>query len=378
MNSKKIFLWSALPLISAPVILISSCSNSEQMQREKLTKMIDQFLKDKLQLINKKPSEIQVDDLLKNLKASQTFGFALSSNIDERKDDLGQLNLTINFTRGKQNFQQQYQFDNLKTTDQEANDVEIKPEEFFNFSPNKDNQFIELNASDATKDQSITTLVNQLNEAEDPIDKLKEIISIEPSNLLKENNKISSLLKKKLDSNFTLRFSTFKTIDLFGIPNGIRTRVQIIKKDDQDQADKISSAFVLNIVGFTSPIEKFRTTNFLNNYIDNFFDSFASPIRIEFQNEYLSQPASEIKTTELLSLLLSSTGEKTQLNGAEVTFKLLNLIDKSQDDQTGSLRAEFEFQIKGSISVPDPVPPLEIGKPIRKVVTLFGFKIKAD
>ena len=78
MNSKKIFLWSALPLISAPVILVSSCSNSEQMQREKLTKMIDQFLKDKLQLINKKPSEIQVDDLLKNLKASQTFGFALS------------------------------------------------------------------------------------------------------------------------------------------------------------------------------------------------------------------------------------------------------------------------------------------------------------
>lgn len=376
MNYKKIISMTTLPLISLPVALVSSCANTQQIQKDKLIKIVNQFLGSKIDVLNQKPSQIELQKLLKDLKPSQTFGFALTPSIDNKNDKLGQLDLTIKFTRGSEEFDNKYSFSNLKTEEQELNDKDIKPEDFLNFIPNQDNSFIRMNASDDTKTQSITTLVRELNEADDKENKLKEIITnINPINS-KEDNTQPSLLKQKLTDGLSLRFNEFKAIELFGIPNGIRTKVQIVKINNEEKVEKISSAFVLDIVGFTSPIEKFRTTNFLNSYIDNFFDSIASPVNIEFEKEYLDKLASEMQTKDQLSALLSSVGSKTQLNGAEVTFELIKLIDNSQDDKTGSLKAEFKFQLKGTIPVPDPVPPLEIGKPINKVVTLFGFKIK--
>lgn len=376
MNYKKIISMTTLPLISLPVVLVSSCANTQQIQKDKLIKIVNQFLGSKIDVLNQKPSQIELQKLLKDLKPSQTFGFALTPSVDNKNDKLGQLDLTIKFTRGPEEFDSKYSFSNLKTEEQELNDKDIKPEDFLNFVPNQDNSLIRMNASDDTKTQSITTLVRELNEADDKESKLKEIITnIDPINS-KEDNTQQSLLKQKLTDGLSLRFGEFKAIELFGIPNSIRTKVQIVKIKDEEKVEKISSAFVLDIVGFTSPIEKFRTTNFLNSYIDNFFDSIASPVNIEFEKEYLDNLASEIQTKEQLSALLSSVGSKTQLNGAEVTFELIKLIDNSQDDKTGSLKAEFKFQLKGTIPVPDPVPPLEIGKSINKVVTLFGFKIK--
>ena len=376
MNYKKIISISTLPLISIPVILVSSCSNTQQNQKDKLIKMVDQFLNLKFDVLNQKPSQINLKELLKGLNAAETFGFKLIPSVNNPNNKTGQLDLTIKFVRGSEEFSNKYSFMNLKTEDQEAGDKDIKPENFLNFVPNQDHSLIRMNASEKTKNQSITTLVKELNDASDKETKLKEIITnIEPINL-KENNTQPSLLKQKLSKGLALKLGEFKVIELFGIPNSIRTKVQIVKMNDKKEVEKISSAFVLDIVGFTSPIEKFRTVNFLNSYIDNFFDSIASPVNIEFEKEYLDKLASEIQTKDQLSALLTSVGSKTQLNGAEVTFELIKLIDNSQDDKTGSLKAEFKFQLKGTIPVPDPVPPLEIGKPINKVVTLFGFKIE--
>ena len=376
MNYKKIISISTLPLISIPVILVSSCSNTQQNQKDKLIKMVDQFLNLKFDVLNQKPSQINLKELLKGLNAAETFGFKLIPSVDNLNNKTGQLDLTIKFVRGSEEFSNKYTFMNLKTEDQEAGDEDIKPDTFLNFVPNQDHSLIRMNASEKTKNQSITTLVKELNDASDKETKLKEIITnIDPINL-KENNTQPSLLKQKLSKGLALKLGEFKVIELFGIPNSIRTKVQIVKMNDKKEVEKISSAFVLDIVGFTSPIEKFRTVNFLNSYIDNFFDSIASPINIEFEKEYLDKLASEIQTKDQLSALLSSVGSKTQLNGAEVTFELIKLIDNSQDNKTGSLKAEFKFQLKGTIPVPDPVPPLEIGKPINKVVTLFGFKIE--
>ena len=177
------------------------------------------------------------------------------------------------------------------------------------------------------------------------------------------------MLKKTLDGDEKLVISTIETIKNYQVENQILVKLKII-----NEAKKIeSSEFLLVINGFQSEtIKKQLNQDFLSNYLNNYFLTIDSPIKLNNNQDYLEQKASEIKTTaDLIKLFKSNNSIITidnflDLKDVKLKITLKNLVENSQDDSEATLKGNFDFILEGL---------QETIKLENQEINLFGFKL---
>ena len=346
---------------------ISGFNAPKNVDLEKAKEKLIYFFKQlRTDMTRKKPSEFEKDiSSLEAIGVENLYGFKVSVALDKSKnkngynDDLGELYLSINLTRGvKETETFSYTLSDFLTTSQkqaETDDTNLS-ESILNesFSNQQPTNIIKVKTKNA--DVDLKTITNK--------DELLKIIDVSPTSK-DSNNQENSILKSALPEGYELKFleGSIKQVQNWSVlENEIEAEIQIIKKDNS----KSSGIYKLIVNGFK---EITKDESYLNQWI-NLFIAKENPLKSR-ENEYSDKKASEIKDISKLKEVLDLTpaNNTSDLSRVGVEFKLdENFQPTEQNDQTGSLKAKFIFSWKNQGGTKEAIK-------VEKEITLYGFKL---
>ena len=346
-------------------IKIISFEKPVLMDLEKAKNKYLQYLDElKYEFHKKKASEFPINDL-KQFGTSDNFGFKTEIELDTdkgsgRDDNAGTIAVQITLTRGTETETFTHTINGFKTTDQdnaENEDSNLNPKLVFNetFEGQNPSEAITVKTKNPGADwKNVKTK-----------DELLKLISIAPNTNLKQNQQDkSAILKQALPSDYDLEF----------VENSIRPRtvwnktfdeieasVQLVKKDGSAK----SGIYQLIVDGFT----KKQTKEVLDEWAD-FFEVGKSPIKTT-ENQYLNVQATSINDAATLEPHLNLATDNRYQNpllDRGITFELDKAeVPTEQNDETGSLKAQFIFKWKDAE---------DTNLEVKKVITLYGFQLK--
>ena len=349
------------------IIKITNFKTPPLKDLEKAKNKYLQYLDEiKYEFHKKKASEFQINDL-KQFGTSDNFGFKTEIELDtdngsSRDDNAGTIAVQITLTRGaneKNKFK--HTISGFKTGVQdraENDDSNLNPKSMFNET------FVGQNPSEAITVKTKNPGADWKNVKTK--DELLKLISIAPNTNLKQNQQDkSAILKQALPSDYDLEF----------VENSIRPRtvwnktfdeieasVQLVKKDGSAK----SGIYQLIVDGFT----KKQTKEVLDEWAD-FFEVGKSPIKTT-ENQYLNVQATSINDAATLEPHLNLATDNRYQNpllDRGITFELDKAVaPTNQNDETGSLKAQFIFKWKDGANA-----ALEV----KKVITLYGFQLNS-
>ena len=311
---------------------------------------------------NKKASEFMPDLAF---GTSNNFGFKSQLQLDtdngaSSNDETGQVFLKITLSRGTNETETfKHTISGFKTTAQENaenQDMNLNPKTMFNesFDSIRPTGVIKVKTKDPNANwETINTK-----------DALLNLISINPkTNLQQGQTDENAILQKALPEGYELQFieGSIKPNDSWGKRfNEIQAGVQLVKKD----SGTTSAIYKLIVNGFA----KNETKEFLEEWSD-FFETGISPLKTR-ENEYSTVKASTISNvTELENHLnsASDTSFKSDLLDRGITFELDKTVAPTdQNDETGSLKAQFIFKWKNG---------QDTNLTVKKIITLYGFQL---
>ena len=384
MNKKLLFSAALLPLVSAPIALVASCSDSTNNDGVKAFNNIDEMLSKVFSLyLDKTVGEFNTE-MIPVLDPSENYGFTTRiTAVEPTNESKGELAVKVKISRGAESYDNTYKFQGLLTEAQKTADKTIKPEEKFDVLGS--GQILSLETKDKTV--KIDEFISTINGISEPADgktnpKLEEIKKLVNLNSTKTNlfsgdadaeRKPDGILKK--DANLTdtqkLKVVEVKPWKEFDVTTKIEVKLQIANLEKEDDTEnlkekEVSSTYTLFITGFNETNKNVETDSFLKNYVDKYFSSVASPV-----NPAEAQKETEIKdlnTKEALDKKLKKVTSKNDdvdymINGQKIIWTLKDIVKDSHNKSLGSLRAKFDFKV-GSKELKD------------QEVTLYGFKLK--
>ena len=384
MNKKLLFSAALLPLVSAPIALVASCSDSTNNDGVKAFNNIDEMLSKVFSLyLDKTVGEFSTE-MIPVLDPSENYGFTTRiTAVEPTNESKGELAVKLKISRGAESYDNTYKFQGLLTEAQKTADKNIKPEEKFDVLGS--GQILSLETKDKTV--KIDEFISTINGISEPADgktnpKLEEIKKLVNLNSTKTNlfsgdadaeRKPDGILKKDatLADTQKLKVVEVKPWKEFDVTTKIEVKLQIANLEKEDGTEnlkekEVSSTYTLFITGFKETEDNVNADNFLKNYVDKYFSSVASPV-----NPEEAQKETEIKnlnTKEALDKKLKKVTSKNDdvdymINGQKITWTLKDIVKDSHNKSLGSLRAKFDFKV-GSKELKD------------QEVTLYGFKLK--
>lgn len=363
--NKKIKLLTCFSLISlVPVATIVACSNSFVSKfGEQAIENTKNYFRSQQNWSTLVQAGFISENKIKVLNPAQNFGFQTKVKSLAVNDQIGNLTIGFELSKASQKLQSEILIGGFKTNEQAKNDFLFNPFEYFN-TKNSKLGFNQINVKQDQANQDPKSIVENILNANKQIDELKKYVEFD----YKQGDK-NTVLKKTLAGDEKLVISTIETIRNYQIENQILVKLKIINESKKIE----SSEFLLVINGFQSEaIKKQLNQDFLSNYANNYFLTIDSPIKINNQQNYLEQKASEIKTTaDLIKLFASNNAIITidkflDLKDVKLKITLKNLVENSYDDSEGSLKATFDFALEGL---------QETIKLENQEINLFGFKI---
>ena len=380
MNKKLLFSAALLPLVSAPIALVASCSDSTNNDGVKALNNIDEMLSKVFSLYLDKMVGDFSTEMIPVLDPSENYGFTTTvTGVEVVNASKGELAVKVNIHRGTESYDNTYKFQGLLTKAQKEADLTIKPEEKFDVAGDgqilsleskdknlKIDKFIsEVNDSkldDAKKLEKITTLVN-LNSTPPTEVPVPFVDDQTPDGILKTNITLDPSKEK-------LKVIEVKPWKEFDVTTKIEVKLQIAilekEADSENLKEKeVSSTYTLFITGFKETEDNVKADNFLKNYVDKYFSSIASPVNPEEAQKEVE--IKDLNTKDALQKKLKETSKNDNpdymINGQQITWTLKDIVKDSHNKTLGSLRAKFDFKL-GEKSLND------------QEVTLYGFKLK--
>lgn len=380
MNKKLLFSAALLPLVSAPIALVASCSDSTNNDGVKAFNNIDEMLSKVFSLYLDKTVREFSTEMIPVLDPSENYGFTTRiTAVEPTNESKGELAVKLNISRGAEKYDNTYKFQGLLTKAQKEADGKIKPEEKFDVLG--DGQILSLETK--KKDENIDKFISDVNDSKlDDAKKMEKITTLvnlnsttsQSSPFASAERKPDGILKKdvKLDPKTQkLKVVEVKPWKEFDVTTKIEVKLQIANLEKEANTEnlkekEVSSTYTLFITGFNETGQNITTQDFLKNYVDKYFSSVASPV-----NPKEAQKEVEIKdlnTKEALQKKLKenstiSSDVDYMINGQQITWTLKDIVKDSHNKSLGSLRAKFDFKV-GSEELKD------------QEVTLYGFKLK--
>lgn len=380
MNKKLLFSAALLPLVSAPIALVASCSDSTNNDGVKAFNNIDEMLSKVFSLyLDKTVGEFSTE-MIPVLDPSENYGFTTRiTAVEPTNESKGELAVKLNISRGAEKYYNTYKFQGLLTKAQKEADGKIKPEEKFDVLG--DGQILSLETK--KKDENIDKFISDVNDSKlDDAKKMEKITTLVNLNSSTSQSSPFAPAERKPDgilkNGVTLDNKTqkLKVVEVkpwkeFDVTTKIEVKLQIANLEKETGTEnliekEVSSTYTLFITGFNETGKNITTQDFLKNYVDKYFSSVASPI-----NPTEAQKETEIKdlnTKEALQKKLKenstiSTDVDYMVAGQQITWTLKDIVKDSHNKSLGSLRAKFDFKV-GSEELKD------------QEVTLYGFKLK--
>ena len=380
MNKKLLFSAALLPLVSAPIALVASCSDSTNNDGVKAFNNIDEMLSKVFSLYLDKTVDEFSTEMIPVLDPSENYGFTTRiTAVKPTNESKGELAVELNISRGAESYDNTYKFQGLLTKAQKEANTTIKPDEKFDVLG--DGQILSLETK--KKDENIDKFISDVNDSKlDDAKKMEKITTLvnlnsttsQSSPFASAERKPDGILKKdvKLDPKTQkLKVVEVKPWKEFDVTTKIEVKLQIANLEKETGTEnliekEVSSTYTLFITGFNETGKNITTQDFLKNYVDKYFSSVASPI-----NPTEAQKETEIKdlnTKEALQKKLKenstiSTDVDYMVAGQQITWTLKDIVKDSHNKSLGSLRAKFDFKV-GSEELKD------------QEVTLYGFKLK--
>ena len=380
MNKKLLFSAALLPLVSAPIALVASCSDSTNNDGVKAFNNIDEMLSKVFSLyLDKTVGEFKTE-MIPVLDPSENYGFTTRiTAVEPTNESKGELAVKLNISRGAESYDNTYKFQGLLTKAQKEADKTIKPKE--NFDVLGDGQILSLETK--KKDENIDKFISDINDSKlDDAKKLEKITTLvnlnsstsqsspftsaerKPDGILKNGVTLDNKTKK-------LKVVEVKPWKEFDVTTKIEVKLQIANLEKETGTEnliekEVSSTYTLFITGFNETGKNITTQDFLKNYVDKYFSSVASPVNPEEAQKEVE--IKDLNTKEALQKKLKenstiSTDVDYMVAGQQITWTLKDIVKDSHNKSLGSLRAKFDFKV-GSEELKD------------QEVTLYGFKLK--
>lgn len=364
MNIKiKLLPWFSL-ISLVPITTVAACSNSF------VSKFGDQAIENTKNYFAAQQnwsSLVQAGfvsaDQIKVLNPAQNFGFETKIKYLSVNDQIGNLTIGFELFKGSQKLHSEAFIGGFKTNHEAKNDFLTNPFQYFNTS-NPNLLFKQIDVKEDQSEQDPQLIVDQVLNNDKSIDELKKYVAINY-----DANNPNTILKKNLASDEKLIITSIKTISNYDIQSQILVKLRIINSKKEMETSELS----LLIKGFKlNSIEKQLNNQFLSSYANNYFSTIDSPINLKINQNYLDQKASEIKTGLDLQKLFKLNDPIITINNfleikdLKLKITLKTIVENSQDDSEGSLRANFDFTLEGM----DESIKLE-----NQEIILFGFKI---
>ena len=384
MNKKLLFSAALLPLVSAPIALVASCSDSTNNDGVKAFNNIDEMLSKVFSLyLDKTVGEFSTE-MIPVLDPSENYGFTTRiTAVEPTNESKGELAVKLNISRGAESYDNTYKFQGLLTEAQKAADKTIDPQNKFDVLG--DGKIITLETRDKTV--KIDEFVSRINGISEPADgktnpKLEEIKKLVNLNSSKTNlfsgdadaeRKPDGILKNGVTLTGTqkLKVVEVKPWKEFDVTTKIEVKLQIATLEKEADSDnlkekEVSSTYTLFITGFNETGKNITTQDFLKNYVDKYFSSVASPVNPEEAQKEVE--IKDLNSKETLEKKLKqnqtiSSDVDYMVAGQQITWTLKDIVKDSHNKSLGSLRAKFDFKV-GSEELKD------------QEVTLYGFKLK--
>lgn len=384
MNKKLLFSAALLPLVSAPIALVASCSDSTNNDGVKALNNIDEMLSKVFSLYLDKMVGDFSTEMIPVLDPSENYGFTTTvTGVEVVNASKGELAVKVNIHRGTESYDNTYKFQGLLTKAQKEADKTIDPQNKFDVLG--DGKIITLETEDKTV--KIDEFISTINGISEPADgktnpKLEEIKKLVKLNSTKTNlfsgdadaeRKPDGILKNGVTLTDTqkLKVVEVKPWKEFDVTTKIEVKLQIANLEKEDGTEnlkekEVSSTYTLFITGFKETEDNVNADNFLKNYVDKYFSSVASPV-----NPEEAKKETEIKDLNTKEALQNKLKKETfkgdnpdyMINGQQITWTLKDIVKDSHNKTLGSLRAKFDFKL-GEKSLND------------QEVTLYGFKLK--
>lgn len=379
MNKKLLFSAALLPLVSAPIALVASCSDSTNNDGVKAFNNIDEMLSKVFSLyLDKTVGEFNTE-MIPVLDPSENYGFTTRiTAVEPTNESKGELAVKLNISRGAESYDNTYKFQGLLTKAQKEADKTIKPEEKFDVLG--DGQILSLETK--KKDENIDKFISDVNDSKlDDAKKMEKITTLvnlnsttsQYSPFAQAERKPDGILKNGVNLTNTqkLKVVEVKPWKEFDVTTKIEVKLQIANLEKEANTEnlkekEVSSTYTLFITGFDEINKNVDSDGFLKNYVDKYFSSVASPV-----NPAEAQKETEIKDLNTKEALEKKLKEVTSKNddvdymvaGQKITWTLKDIVKDSHNKSLGSLRAKFDFKV-GSKELKD------------QEVTLYGFKLK--
>lgn len=380
MNKKLLFSAALLPLVSAPIALVASCSDSTNNDGVKAFNNIDEMLSKVFSLyLDKTVGEFNTE-MIPVLDPSENYGFTTRiTAVEPTNESKGELAVKLNISRGAESYDNTYKFQGLLTKAQKEADKTIKPEEKFDVLG--DGQILSLETK--KKDENIDKFISDVNDLKlDDVKKMEKITTLVNLNSTTSQSSPFAPAERKPDgilkNGVTLDNKTqkLKVVEVkpwkeFDVTTKIEVKLQIANLEKEANTEnlkekEVSSTYTLFITGFNETGKNITTQDFLKNYVDKYFSSVASPVNPkEAQKEVEIKDLNSKETLEkkLKQSSTISTDLDYMVAGQQITWTLKDIVKDSHNKSLGSLRAKFDFKV-GSEELKD------------QEVTLYGFKLK--
>ena len=324
-------------------ILVTEFTNIFEKAKEIATQVINstKFLNNLRppEKYKKQPSEFNVNNLFRQPEFVN-FGFQTQIK-DNNQDDNKKGTKSIKVTLSRP-LKQKQSFDLI------IDDFLTDQEKIFETTVSGSSSFVKANWN--------ASFMAEINDSS-----LKIADLIKNEDLLRKNLNLESIIfKNDFQQKDKLKIK-FKKIDYkkqLDLIIGINAQIYLEHLEPDTNVEWRSQIYNLDIYGFDE-VEKINSKN-LQNWA-NVLTTTSLHLNPNAQD---IPPASSIKSDqELLKLLNSNYQDVTVGNKKIIQVDFLNLIDGSQNDQLGSLKAKFKFTSFENKDLS-----------IEKVVTLYGFK----
>ena len=380
MNKKLLFSAALLPLVSAPIALVASCSDSTNNDGVKAFNNIDEMLSKVFSLyLDKTVGEFKTE-MIPVLDPSENYGFTTRiTAVKPTNESKGELAVELNISRGAESYDNTYKFQGLLTKAQKEANTTIKPDEKFDVLG--DGQILSLETK--KKDENIDKFISDINDSKlDDAKKMEKITTLVNLNSSTSQSSPFASAERKPDgilkNGVTLDNKTqkLKVVEVkpwkeFDVTTKIEVKLQIANLEKETGTEnliekEVSSTYTLFITGFNETGKNITTQDFLKNYVDKYFSSVASPVNPEEAQKEVE--IKDLNSKETLEKKLKqsptiSTDVDYMVAGQQITWTLKDIVKDSHNKSLGSLRAKFDFKV-GSEELKD------------QEVTLYGFKLK--
>lgn len=392
MNKKVLYLGLLAPIAVAPLAVVASCADTSNIGNkafDNIQRSLDYWSRSQTLTL---PTDIKNPFLIPTLKSTENFGFITNipsvSNPDNAK---GTIDVKVNIRRGpSENYEKTFTVGGFKTIKQHLSETAtnnpVPSSEFFNEAQDQNVPRGILKMDLVSTSANVDDVIKEVEETEndDPkqdkkMDKLISLTGIKKDNgkttnfNQQNNNKVTEILKKKLNNNQLLRLVDIKPIITFGLKTGIEAGVQVVDRTNPAE-ENASAIHVLMIEGFNITVDKEFLEDFTNQYVS---EKMLSEKKIVPE---IGLIPFDLEQNKLSDFLVDESGSNNKLGDGKgvisisgnkrMQYELLDggHIKGSENKDSKSLRAKFKFWIEND----------QTNTEITKEITLYGFEFKSN